>query len=363
MQQDSAMQREKMQHGYCAQTLERINTAMASRVVWALGLIVVLAHLPAISTAGPKLPQADGFVSDFAEKLSPATHRILEERLQDLKSRTNGVELAVVTVPYDSIGGLPIEKYSLQLARSWGIGAKGKHREGLLLLFAIKPPDEQGIYHGSTRLEVSRGLQGELSNSIASGIIGLMHDDFIAGRFDQAVTTGVEHVIETIEQHRGLRQPSRETTPPAPRAQDIPAPSPGILESLMGYVGAFFTQGGAMGFFFLMLVILLVVSGFRGRAGGKSGIPFYRQSPSMWRNSADIGGGIIQQSSDSPTPLASAGDDGSTTGPDLGSSTSATDFGISSGGGDFSSSSGGGTDFGSSSGGGDFGGSGSTGNW
>jgi uncharacterized protein len=347
------MQREKMRHGYSAQTLDRITTAMASRLVWALGLIVVLTHFPAISTAGPKLPQADGLVSDFAEKLSPGTRRILEDRLEDFKNRTDGVELTLVTIPYESMGGLPIEKYSLQLARSWGIGAKGKRREGLLLLIAIKPPDEQGIYHGSTRLEVSRSLQDELSNSTASGIIGLMHEDFIAGRFDQAVTTGVEHVIETIEQERGLRQPSRQTAPPAQRAQDIPAPRSGILGSLLGYVAAFFTQGGAMALFFMMLVILLVAGGFRSRAGGNPGIPFYRRSPVMWRNSADIGGDIVQQSSDSPTPPASAGDYGSTTSPDLGTSTSATDFGISSGGGDFRSS----------SGGGDFGGSGSTGNW
>jgi uncharacterized protein len=340
-------------------------------LVWVLGLVTLSACLPAASLATPKLPQPEGFVSDFAERLSPATRRILEDRLRDFKNRTDGIELAVATIPYDSMGGLPIENYSLQLARSWGIGAKGKRREGLLLLIAIKPADEQGIYHGSTRLEVTRSLKDDLSNSITSGIIGLMHDDFVAGRFDQAATTGIEHVIETIEQRRGLARPSEKTTPPAPRAPDIPAPSHGILGSLLDYVAAFFTQGGAMVFFLLMLVILLVASGFRSRAGGISGLPTYR-SPFIRRNSADIGAQRMQQSLGSPVAPDSADDVGSTTASDLGASSSATDFGISSGasdfgsssgGSDFGSSSGGGGDFGGSGGGGDFGGGGSTGNF
>src|SRR5262249_44175173 len=131
--------------------------------VWILALLAsTITSLPAASLAASKLPRPQGFVSDFAEKLSTAERQDLEARLKDFKDRSDGIEVAVVTIPYDWLGSHPLEKYSLRLARSWGIGARGKRKDGVLLLIAIKAPDDQGIYHGSTRLEVSRSLEDDL---------------------------------------------------------------------------------------------------------------------------------------------------------------------------------------------------------
>jgi uncharacterized membrane protein YgcG len=113
----------------------------------------------------------------------------------------------VATIPYESMGGLPIVKYSLQLARSWGIGEKGKRKDGLLLLIAIKPADEHGLYHGSTRLEVSRSLESEMPRDVASALIADMHEDFIAGRFDDAVSSGVRNIVGRFAQERGFAPP------------------------------------------------------------------------------------------------------------------------------------------------------------
>src|SRR5262249_29506968 len=136
------MREEKVSITYCAEVAGRPGLANACQVIWPFGLVlVVVVCLSTTLAAAPKLPPSQGFVSDFAEKLSPAARQTLEARLQDFKSRSDGIELAVVTIPYDAMGGLPIEKYSLQLARSWGIGAKGKRKDGLLLLIAIKPAD------------------------------------------------------------------------------------------------------------------------------------------------------------------------------------------------------------------------------
>src|SRR5215470_3481171 len=238
----------------CGEVPGRARLAIGCQAIWPFALaLLALAFLPATSLCAPKFPPLQGFVTDFAEKLSPAAKQTLEARLQDFKKRSDGIEIAVVTIPYESMGGLPIEKYSVQLARSWGIGAKGKRKDGVLLLIAIKPSDEQGIYHGSTRLEVSRSLERELRNSVASGLIGLMHDDFVAGRFDQAANAGVQAIIETLARERGFRVPTASPSPtPTPRRAYGSLPRD---EGLGGILGAVLGGGGAIGF--LLLIVLL----------------------------------------------------------------------------------------------------------
>src|SRR5262249_30027806 len=200
---------------YAPNSRSRASKPIPRRRAGKLGLILAAAAcLSFTSLPASRLPEPEGFVSDLAEKLSPATTQELEARLMDFKSRSNGIDLAVVTIPYEALGGLPIEKYSLQLARHWGIGSRGKRKDGLLLLIANKPQDNSGIYHGSTRLEVSRSLERDLSSNDAAGLVALMHDHFVAGRFDEAVKTGVQAIIVAVAQKRGFSLPAPTPGPP-----------------------------------------------------------------------------------------------------------------------------------------------------
>src|SRR5215470_10602277 len=71
--------------------------AVACRWVWILALVAsTIFCLPAASLAATRLPRPQGFVSDFAEKLSPAERQDLEARLKDFKDRSDGIEVAVV---------------------------------------------------------------------------------------------------------------------------------------------------------------------------------------------------------------------------------------------------------------------------
>ena len=153
--------------------------------------------------AQPNFPQPQGMVNDFAAKLTPATKQQLETLLTNFKDRSGGIEVTVVTVPFDAMGDYPIEDYSLQLARRWGIGA-GSDKNGLLLLIAVRPPNAQGVYSGATRLEVSRHLEGDIADGLAGALISRMRDDFKAGQFDQATTTGVQTVLATLASKRGI---------------------------------------------------------------------------------------------------------------------------------------------------------------
>src|SRR6476660_5474759 len=75
----------------------------------------------------------EGFVSDFAKVIDPASKSQLEAYSATVQ-RATGVHMALVTVP--SLEGEPIEGVDNALAIAWGVGQKGKN-EGILLLLAV----------------------------------------------------------------------------------------------------------------------------------------------------------------------------------------------------------------------------------
>ncbi|HET9531705.1 MAG TPA: TPM domain-containing protein [Blastocatellia bacterium] len=154
------------------------------------------------SVAQMQIPQPQGMVNDFAGKLTPATRQQLETLLRNFRDRS-GIEVTTVLVPFESMQGYPIEEYALQLGRQWGVG-RGSEKLGMLLLIAIKQPDSQGQYQGGSRLEVSRHLEGDVPDGLAGEIIRRMRNDLRAGRFDQAATTGVQSILATLAEKRGI---------------------------------------------------------------------------------------------------------------------------------------------------------------
>src|SRR5262245_48542233 len=173
------------------------------RAVRLLVLIAIIFTFSVACPAEPVFPQPQGMLNDFAGKLSPGTKQQLETLLTNFKDRSGGIEVSVATMDFDKLGGYPIEDYAIGLARKWGIGA-GSDKNGLLLLIAIRPPDSEGRYSGATRLEVSRHLEGDLPDGLAGALINRMRDDFRAGQFDRATTTGVQTILATLASRRGI---------------------------------------------------------------------------------------------------------------------------------------------------------------
>src|SRR5688572_8070218 len=91
-------------------------------------------------------PRPDGPVYDGADIISPATEAALDQRLRAY-NRETGRSLVIATVP--SLGGTPLESYSIGLATAWGIGG-AERDQGLLLLIAR---DDRKM-----RIEVGYGL-------------------------------------------------------------------------------------------------------------------------------------------------------------------------------------------------------------
>ena len=80
------------------------------------------------------IPKPTGYVSDLAHVLTPADQADLEVFCVKVQQQL-GAQFAIVTIP--SLDGQPIEDFSNDLFRKWGVGPKATN-EGLLILLVIK---------------------------------------------------------------------------------------------------------------------------------------------------------------------------------------------------------------------------------
>lgn len=227
-------------------------TRAFNRFVTAAAIVILLVIA---SFADPQLPQPQGMLNDFAGKLSPGSRQQIETLLRNFRDRT-GIEVVVVTIPFDDMQGYPIEDYTLRLARGWGVGRDAEKRS-LVLLVAIKSPDRLGRYHGATRLEVSRHLEGDVPDILAGELIRKMRDDFSAGRFDQALTAGTQTILATLAQRLGISMDGIDSTQAARRAVRQPARSRG--------------GGGGISVFTIVIIGFVLFAIIRGLFGGRRG--------------------------------------------------------------------------------------------
>ena len=134
-----------------------------------------------------EIPFLGGRVNDNAGILSLDTQRELEEILRVHEDSTSN-QIAVLTIT--SLEGEPLEDYSRRVVMTWKLGQKGKDN-GVLLLVA---KDDRKV-----RIEVGRGLEGQLTDAVASSI--MRHEilpHFKAGDYDRGVRAGVDAIIGTI---------------------------------------------------------------------------------------------------------------------------------------------------------------------
>jgi uncharacterized protein len=98
-----------------------------------------------------------GYVNDFAGVLSAPAKDKLAALCAEVDHKA-GAQIAVVTV--SSLGGEPIEQFSIDLATQWGVGPKQQAR-GVLILLA--PNDRK------YRIEVGYGLEPILPDGKVGG--------------------------------------------------------------------------------------------------------------------------------------------------------------------------------------------------
>ena len=133
------------------------------------------------SLAQQAIPRNDGWVTDGAGFLTPQQEQALEALMESYKVGS-GHEIALLTVA--DLGGRSLERYALEVSREWGLGEKGLNNGALL--FVAKA--ERKI-----RIEVGRGLEGNLTDSISGRIIrDIISPEFKRGRLYEGLRGGIE---------------------------------------------------------------------------------------------------------------------------------------------------------------------------
>jgi uncharacterized protein len=155
-----------------------------TRPAFVLALSLCLAWLAAFAANFPALT---GRIVDQADIIPVQTREALDRKLADLEARS-GIQLVVATVK--SLDGDEIEPYANALFRHWRLGEKAKNN-GVLLLVA---PNQRRV-----RIEVGYGLEGTLTDALASVIIAnAIAPRFKAGDFGDGITRGVDDIITVL---------------------------------------------------------------------------------------------------------------------------------------------------------------------
>ena len=160
--------------------MKRILTLLIVVILLAVGVAPVLA-------ADLPKPTSEFYVNDFANVLSDKTKQMIVQDSAALAEKT-GAQVVVVTI--DSLGGQVLETYSLDLLRTWGIGAKDKNN-GVLILLAVGDR--------KSRIEVGYGLEGRLPD----GKTGRIQDEYMlpyyqTGDYDAGIKNGYLAVLQEV---------------------------------------------------------------------------------------------------------------------------------------------------------------------
>lgn len=211
--------------------------------------VLMLAAMPVFAQTG-KFPAYAGHVNDFANVIDPDTKKKMSDILLNFEKKT-GTQIAVVTMT--TLGGQPLEDYSTDLYRAWGIGAKsGDNRDkGALLLVVVQ--DRR------TRLEVGYGLEGDLPDGLAGEMIRNMRPDLQAANYSAAMMKGMRTIVDTLAAKWNVSLEGIEDQQYAYRGEEIPEISGKALVVLGGI------------FIFFMILMAFAARSARRRMGSSAG--------------------------------------------------------------------------------------------
>jgi uncharacterized protein len=157
------------------------------RVLQTIAAALLVLCLGAVSASALDFPPLTGRVVDQAGILNADIRGDLADKSKDLEEKS-GIQLVVATVT--SLQGSDIETYANELFRTWKLGQAQKNN-GVLLLVA---PNERKV-----RIEVGYGLEGTLTDAVASVIISsAIVPRFKSGDFPGGIERGVGDILDVL---------------------------------------------------------------------------------------------------------------------------------------------------------------------
>jgi len=131
--------------------------------------------------------QPSGYVTDVAGVVDSRLKERLEVVLKNLKDRTK-IEFYIATV--DTTGGSDIFAFSRQLANEWNLGSRNSGSRSLLLVVEVASK--------TSFTQFSRLAQPNLPDGVLGEMAQRMREPLNAGRFSEAVETGVYWFVNAL---------------------------------------------------------------------------------------------------------------------------------------------------------------------
>jgi uncharacterized protein len=210
-------------------------------ILHTIALILVCLALTSIAAAQTSFPaKPQGYVSDFANALSPAARAQLTALCTEVDQKTHA-QIAVVTV--SSLDGRPIEDYAVDLFKRWGIGPKNSER-GVLILLA---PNQRQM-----KVETGYGLEPILPDGKTGGFGREAVPYLKAGNYDAAVALVTRRIADVIAKDSGVTL----------SGQPLSAPRQDVDDD---------NTASGLGTFILLGVFILFIYFMAKRGGGSSG--------------------------------------------------------------------------------------------
>lgn len=199
---------------------------------------------PEVTRLFPSAPQ--GFVSDVAGVIDPASETRMEDLIERLRAAT-GAEIAVVALP--TIGDRSEAEVALAIGRAWGVGAKAeigdqRRNAGIVVLLVPRQDGREGSGH--LRIEVGDGLEGIITDATAGRIRDLIVSSLQGENYGPALLTGVEALVSLIARGLGVSDSALVNARPIPvRSPRGGAPLGGLAPLILFFI--FLALSGALG--------------------------------------------------------------------------------------------------------------------
>lgn len=202
---------------------------MAKKYLFAFALFGVI--LIGCTSSAASLPEFTAPVVDSIGRVSAEVETQINSELISFQ-QSGGPQIAVAVV--DTTGNATLENYSIDLARSWGIGDKEKDN-GVLVLIALEDR--------TLRIEVGSGVEGELTDVTAGRIVDtIMLPRLRANDVDGAVRDGARAVMQVWRGEGIAPQP---IVPNTPATESTTQQSPFGIALFFGLIILFITIAAA----------------------------------------------------------------------------------------------------------------------
>jgi uncharacterized protein len=138
------------------------------------------------STTAFEVPNLSGPVVDQPNLISPNAKQVISNALYQFNEKEN-TQFQILFL--NDLDGLSIEEAAIKVADKWKLGAKGSDNAAIFIL---------SIKERKIRIEVARGLEGDLTDLMSKRIISEVKPIFKSGDYDSGVVLALTLMAKAV---------------------------------------------------------------------------------------------------------------------------------------------------------------------